>query len=55
MTNFEKIKQMSINEMVEFLRCYKKCKMCMFFKDKTCTSSECVYGVKKLLESEVEE
>ena len=55
MTNFERIKAMSVEEMVEFLRNYKKCKMCGFFKEETCTSTECMYSVQQLLESEAQE
>lgn len=55
MTNFEKIKAMSVEEMAKFLRKYKKCKICGFFKKGKCTSAECMHSVQQLLESEVQE
>lgn len=61
MTNFEKIKSMSINDMTQFLFVHQfdKCVNCgyyqkqcngYYFDDKSCTT-----GIKHWLESEVEE
>lgn len=61
MTHFERIKQMSINEIAEFLFVHQfaKCSNCdyygkqcsgRYFDDKSCTM-----GIKHWLESEVEE
>lgn len=61
MTNFEKIKQMSLNEVAEFLfiHQFSKCSDCgyyakqcsgVYFDNKSCTA-----GIKLWLESVVEE
>lgn len=61
MTNFEKIKSMSINDMTQFLFVHQfdKCVNCgyyqkqcngYYFDDKSCTT-----GIKHWFESEVEE
>lgn len=55
MTNFEKIKNMSIEEMVKFFDANSSCDMC-FNNYAVCSSRrKCVEGIKKYLESEVEE
>ena len=69
LTNYEKIKSMSVDEMAEFLEdednlatqyCNKKC--CVYFEDngdckayKAVKRNSCVQAVKQWLESEVEE
>lgn len=56
MTNYEKIKQMSIDEMAEFLDgLFIHCITCAFkFRD-DCKNADCVLGHKQWLESEAEE
>lgn len=61
MTNFEKIKQMSINEIAEFLfvHQFSKCSNCDYYK-KQCSGKyfddkSCTMGIKYWLESEAEE
>lgn len=66
MTNFEKIKQMSVEDMAEMLldeseKHFTYCNHCSHqsFYAPHCTSSnlriDCVYAIKKWLESEAEE
>ena len=61
MTNFEKIKQMSVDEISEFLFVHQflKCNNCDYYK-KQCggeyfDDKSCTVGIKKWLESEVDE
>ena len=65
MTNFEKIKQMSVEDMAEMLldaseKHFTYCNHCSYqsFYAPHCTSSnlrtDCVYAIKKWLESEVD-
>lgn len=55
MTNYEKIKQMSVEEMAEWLKdALKECDVCVYGKQNICPET-CVYGVKQWLEREVEE
>lgn len=54
MTNFEKIKQMSVEEMV-MLICYNyKCRKCVQYHRQEC-DGYCYNGIKEWLESEVQE
>ena len=58
MTNFEKIKQMSVEEMATFLYCYKECSYkCLVSKGcKDCRKRcETEISIKEWLESEVQE
>lgn len=61
MTNFEKIKQMSIDEMAQFLfvHQFSKCNDCGYYQ-KQCSGKyfddkSCTMGIKHWLESEAEE
>lgn len=60
MTNFEKIKQMSVEEMFEFLKQYSSkllCDFCIYAgKYQGCydKGKGCEYGKRKWLESEAE-
>lgn len=55
MTNFEKIKNMSVEEMAEWLQeDINGCFCCIYGRDFTCPNT-CLYGISKWLESEVEE
>lgn len=44
MTNYDEIKNMSIDEMAEFLRRYDKCRDCCF-EIETCKCNDCQKGV----------
>lgn len=61
MTNFEKIKQMSLNEAAVFLFIHKfsKCSDCGYYAKECCgdciDNKGCTVGMKHWLESEVEE
>lgn len=51
MTNYEMIKQLSVEEMAEFLRDNDYCDVCIY--DRTpCRERSCKDGIKKWLESE---
>lgn len=56
MTNFEKIKKMSIDEMSEFFGERGCCECCIYDNNFICTpqNSCCEGGVRKWLESEAE-
>lgn len=56
MTNFEKIKAMSVEEMAEFLlNRISRCEFCMFKSRGNCVGFGCLDGIRRKLESEVEE
>lgn len=60
MTNFEKIKQMSVEDMGKFIRITKwfpGCPYCIYFLKPDCYENHkhCKDGIKKWLESEVSE
>ena len=53
MTNFEKIKNMTVEEMAKWLQdALKECDVC-YGKYNTCPNT-CIYGIKNYLESEAE-
>ena len=57
MTNYEKIKAMSVEELADLLD-YGECHCCAYYKTNSpvdCLDCVCKDGVKKWLESEVEE
>ena len=55
MTNFEKIKNMTIEEMAEWMQSdISGCFCCTYGHDFTCPNS-CIYGISKWLEGEVDE
>lgn len=57
MTQYEKIKAMSIEEMAELLD-FGECNCCVYYNKhgvSSCGAHECIEGVMKWLESEVEE
>ena len=55
LTNFEKIKQMTIEEMADWLQDdISGCFCCIYGHDYTCPNT-CIYGIKQWLESEAEE
>ena len=61
MNNFEKIKQINIDEMAEFLRKFSNCSFCnLYLKPKTCSNCKQNYErpfknwLKSECESEVE-
>lgn len=57
MTNYERIKSMSIDEMAEFLCDNFKCNICPAFDGNYCPNSNlkiCSKAMKKYLESEAE-
>ena len=57
MTNYEKIKNMSIEEMAEFIDSPTvDCERCAYYKNGKCLSDDdCKVGIQKWLESEAEE
>ena len=59
MTNYDRIKAMSIEDMVRFIRDYVfgVCGCCIFSENENCYDNEdkCKFGIKQWLESEVEE
>ena len=55
MTNYEKIKNMSVEEMAEWLQGgINECNCCSYRLSFGCPDT-CIYGIKQWLESEVEE
>ena len=52
MTNYEKIKAMSVDEMVDFINKTNACEKCAH---NNCCDGECRSGIREWLESEVEE
>lgn len=62
MTNYEKLKQMSVNEMTQFLfvHQFSKCNDCDYYHQKQCSGKyfddkSCTMGIKLWLESKVED
>lgn len=54
MTNFEKIKQMSVEELAEWLQDdINGCFCCIYGRDFTCPNT-CISGISEWLEREVE-
>lgn len=53
MTNFEKIKQMSVEEMIMLICHNYKCRKCVQYHRQEC-DGYCYNGIKEWLESEVE-
>lgn len=54
MTNYEKIQDMTVDEMRGFFESISPC-CCCVYADDGCTARECRKGIKKWLEQEVEE
>lgn len=54
MTNYEKIKNMTVAEMVMFIDCEGTCNYCVYAND-DCKGLKCREGVKAWLNQEVEE
>ncbi len=55
MTNFEKIKNMTVGEMAEWLQDgINECNCCTYGLNFAC-SDNCIYGIKQWLESEVDD
>ena len=55
MTNFEKIKNMTVEEMVEFIILKDDCECCKYADDDdACDEFECRDGIKAWLEQEAE-
>ena len=55
MTNFERIKAMSIEELAKELAKDSACEFCKMFDEQTCMEITCEQGIIKWLESEVTE
>lgn len=55
MTNYEKIKQMSVEEMAECLGTKTACDFCVTLDEDDCVNNKCIDNIKDWLESEVEE
>lgn len=55
MTNYEKIKNMTVAEMVMFIDCEGTCNYCIYADDDNCKGLKCREGVKAWLNQEVEE
>lgn len=55
MTNYERIKNMSVEEMVDFLESVDVCcDLCTRQYEEVCLTPDCKYRIKQWLESEVE-
>lgn len=54
MTNFERIKNMTVEEMAEKLAENTACGFCKLLTDATCDNTPCRQGIMQYLESEVE-
>ena len=52
-TNFERIKAMSVDEMAVLLET-PPCGLCKLYEKQTCDNTPCVRGVRQWLESEVD-
>jgi len=52
MTNYDRIRNMSVEEMAEFLNDNYKCEQCDYHHK--CCNGECIDGIKQYLESEVD-
>ena len=55
MTNFERIKAMSIEELAKELAKDSACEFCNMFDEQTCMKITCEQGIMNFLESEVTE
>lgn len=55
MTNYEKIKNMTVAEMVMFIDFEDTCNYCVYANDDNCKGLKCREGVKAWLNQEVEE
>ena len=55
MTNFERIKAMSVEELAKELAKDSACEFCKILDGKTCINSTCEEGIIQWLESEVTE
>jgi hypothetical protein len=51
MTNYERIKNMTIHEIVDLISHNYKCRKCAYYN--RCCNEECEQGIKEWLESEV--
>ena len=54
MNNYEKIKQMTVEEMVEFIRKADCKNACNFYETVDCSCYECSDGIREWLEKECE-
>ncbi len=54
MTNYEMIKQLSVEEMTEFFNDSGNCNVCIY-DDIPCNELSCKDGIKRWLESEAED
>ena len=52
MTNFEKIKQMSVEKMAKVIE--KSCEVCCIYNGNCTANNNCTDGIKRWLESEAE-
>lgn len=55
MTNREKIKNMTVEEMVEFINCVGACNYCIYADDDDCKGAKCKEGITAWLNQEAEE
>lgn len=58
MTNYEKIRNMSVTEMADFFDSFERtagCDICSYNGMGMCPKRECTEGIKEYLEREVEE
>ena len=55
MTNYEKIKQMTVEEMADFIILKDDCECCHYADDDACDKFECRDGIKAWLEQEADE
>ena len=55
MTNYDRIRNMSVDEMAEFINGRSPCDTCKLHDGQTCANVWCIQGVKQWLESEVDD
>ena len=55
MTNYERIRNMSVEELAEFINERSPCECCKLNKWQTFVNVKCITGIKQYLESEVTE
>ena len=53
-TNFEKIKNMTVEEMVEFISCEGACNYCIYANDDNCKGLKCRQGITAWLNQEAD-
>ena len=55
MTNYEKIKNLTLEEMIEFVHCEGACNYCIYADDDDCKGLKCREGIREWLNQEAED